>query len=310
MSSSDLCPPGYYCPLSAVYPSPCPVGTFSPNAEASSANTCVSCIAGQYCPQASPRSIPCPAGSFYAGFNATQASDCLQCAPDNFSPSGASLCTRCSDGQTSKAGAASCDVVSCIPSAIDPDKFKCYSDLAKAGVIIGYIFSFFSFLFSVYKARVFVRERVQRLQAASIKPTLKRVLFVERALANHSKRMLLPLADHCSTLPFRFTGPGNGAGALGESESGSDVAGNTVRDLQRQVAQLQEHHEQQLQQLRQEMQQQQQQQQQLHEQQLQQLRQEMQQQKQQQQQQHHEQQLQQLRQDIFQLTQQLQRLQQ
>jgi DNA repair exonuclease SbcCD ATPase subunit len=215
---------------------------------------------------------------------------------------------------------------------LDPDKFKCYSDLAKAFIIIGYIFSFFSFLFSVYKARIVVRERVQRLQAAGIRPTLKRIVFVERALANHSKRMLLPLADHCSTLPFRFTGPGNGAGALGESGSGSDVAGNTVRDLQRQVAQLQEHHEQQLQQLRQEMQQQQQQQQQLHEQQLQQLRQEMhqqqqqqqqlheqqlqqlrqemQQQKQQQQQQHHEQQLQQLRQDIFQLTQQLQRLQQ
>jgi hypothetical protein len=242
------------------------VGTFSPNAEASSANTCVSCIAGQYCPQASPRSIPCPAGSFYAGFNATQASDCLQCAPDNFSPSGASLCTRCSDGQTSKAGAASCDVVSCIPSAIDPDKFKCYSDLAKAGVIIGYIFSFFSFLFSVYKARVFVRERVQRLQAASIKPTLKRIVFVERALANHSKHMLLPLADR--------------AGALGESGPGSDGAAvDTVRDLQRQVAQ-QQHEIQQLMQ----------------------------------QQQHYEQrveqQMQQQRQEILHLTQQLQRLQQ
>jgi DNA repair exonuclease SbcCD ATPase subunit len=170
---------------------------------------------------------------------------------------------------------------------LDPDKFKCFSDLQQAGIIIGYIFSFLSVLFSVYKARIAVRERVQLLQAAGVKPTLKRIVFVERALANHSKRMLLPLADNCSTLPFRFTGPGNGAGTLSESGSGSDVAGNTVRDLQRQVAQLQEHHEQQLQQLRQEMQQQQQQQQQLH-----------------------EQQLQQLRQDIFQLTQQLQRLQQ
>jgi hypothetical protein len=159
-----------------------------------------------------------------------------------------------------------------VPSALDPDKFKCFSDLAQAFIIIGYIFSFFSFLFSVYKARVFVRERVQRLQAAGVKPTLKRIVFVERALANNSKRMLLPLADVCSTLPFRFTGPENGAGALGESGSGSDVAGNTVRDLQRQVAKLQQ--------------------------------------QQQQQQQHHELQLQQLRQDILQLTQQLQRLQQ
>ena len=167
-----------------------------------------------------------------------------------------------------------------MPSALDPDKFKCFSDLQQAGIIIGYIFSFLSFLFSVYKARIAVRERVQRLQAAGVKPTLKRIVFVERALANHSKHMLLPLADR--------------AGGLGESGYGSDVAGNTVRDLQRQVAQLQEQQQQQ----QQEMQQQQ-------------LRQEMEmQQQQQQQQQHHEQQLQQLRQDIFQLTQQLQRLQQ
>ena len=43
--------------------------------------------------------------------------------------------------------------------------------------------------------RNFVRERVHRLKAASIKPTLKRIVFVERTLANHSKLMLLSLAD-------------------------------------------------------------------------------------------------------------------
>jgi hypothetical protein len=47
----------------------------------------------------------------------------------------------------------------------------------------------------VNKARVFARERVQRLQAAGVKPTLKRIVFVERAMANHSKHMLLSLAD-------------------------------------------------------------------------------------------------------------------
>jgi hypothetical protein len=196
-----------------------------------------------------------------------------------------------------------------VPSAFDPAKFKCFSDLAKAGVIIGYIISFFSFLFSVYKARVFVRERVQRLQAAGVRPTLKRIVFVERALANHSKHMLLPLADR--------------AGALGESGPGSDGAAvDTVRDLQRQVAQLQEQQQQQhqlqqqqqqqqelrleMQQLMQQQQQQQQLQQQQQQQQQQQLRLEMQQLMQQQQQQ----QQQQLRQEILQLTQQLQRLQQ
>ena len=170
-----------------------------------------------------------------------------------------------------------------MPSVFDPVKFKCFSDLEKAGVIVGYIVTFFSSIFSVYKARIFVRERVQRLQAASIKPTLKRIVFVERALANHSKHMLLPLADR--------------AGALGESGPGSDGAAvDTVRDLQRQVAQMQEQQQQQqqhqLQQQQQQLQQQQQQQQQ------QELRQEMQ------------QLMQQQRQEILQLTQQLQRLQQ
>ena len=220
----------------AVHPSPCPAGTFSPNAAASSINTCISCNAGQYCPQASPRSIPCPAGSFYSDFNATQISDCLQCPPDNFSPPGASLCTRCSDGQTSKAGAATCDVVSCVPSLFDPDKWKCYSDREKASIISGFILSLISFLFSVYKVRVVVRERVQRLQAASIKPTLKRIVFVERALANHSKRMLLSVAER--------------AEALGESGPGNDGAAvDSMRDLQRQVEQLQEQQQQQQQQI-------------------------------------------------------------
>ncbi len=232
MSSYDLCQPGFFCPPSSVYPGPCPAGTFSPNAAASSINTCVSCNAGQYCPQASPRSIPCPAGSFYAGFNATQLTDCLQCAPDNFSPSGASLCTRCSDQQTSKAGAATCD--SCVPSAFDPDKFKCYSDLAKAGVIVGYIFTFFSSLFSVYKARVLLRERVQRLQAAGVKPTLKRVVFVERALANHSKRMLVSLAD---------SGAAPDAGGTGREDAVIEMVRGVQRQLQehqRHIQQLQE----------------------------------------------------------------------
>ncbi len=162
-----------------------------------------------------------------------------------------------------------------MPSAFDPDKFKCYSDLAKAGIIIGYIFTFFSSLFSVYKVRVVVRERVQRLHAAGVKPTLKRIVFVEHALANHSKHMLLPLADR--------------AGALVESGSGGEGAAvDTVRDLQRQVAQLQEQQRQQqhLEELRQQQQGQQ----------LLLLRQDMQ------------QLMQQQRQEILQLTQQLQRL--
>jgi hypothetical protein len=63
-------------------------------------------------------------------------------------------------------------------------------------VVLGYIVSLLSSLFSLYKLRIFVRERVQRLKAASIKPTLKRIVFMERTLAKHSKLMILSLADN------------------------------------------------------------------------------------------------------------------
>ena len=62
-------------------------------------------------------------------------------------------------------------------------------------VVLGYIVSLLSSLFSLYKLRIFVRERMQRLKAASIKPTLKRIVFVGRTLANHSKLTLVSLAD-------------------------------------------------------------------------------------------------------------------
>jgi hypothetical protein len=64
-----------------------------------------------------------------------------------------------------------------------------------------------SSLFSVYKLRIAVRERMQRLLAAGIKPTVKRIVFVERALACHSKQMML-------------THEGS-AGSLGETRPGS-----------------------------------------------------------------------------------------
>jgi hypothetical protein len=239
---------------------------------------------------------------------------------------GAAACTPCGAGFTSSPDSTSCDT--CTPSAFDHAKFKCFSDLAKAGVIIGYISSLLSFLFSVYKARVFVRERVQRLQAAGVRPTLKRIVFVDRALANDPRHIMVSLSDMHMHIEPDESGAGSEdavvqmvrgvqrqlqqlqeqmkqekqqllpladrAGALGESGPGSNGAAvDTVRDLQRQVAQLQEQQQHQLQQ-----QQQSQEMQQLMQQQQQELRLEMQ------------QLMQQQRQEILQLTQQLQRLQQ
>jgi len=45
----------------------------------------------------------------------------------------------------------------------------------------------------MYKLRMFVRERVQKLQATGIKPTLKRVMLLERTLAKHSKHIELDM---------------------------------------------------------------------------------------------------------------------
>ena len=135
-----------------------------------------------------------------------------------------------------------------MPFIFDLSSFKCFNPVALAFVILGYIVSALSSLFSLYKLRIFVRERVQRLKAASIKPTLKRIVFVERTLANHSKLMLLSLADKA----------GDGSD---ESRPGSyDAVVQMVRSVQRQVQeqqqQFQQHIQEQLKQQQQQFQQQ------------------------------------------------------
>jgi hypothetical protein len=83
-----------------------------------------------------------------------------------------------------------------VPSVFNPSKFKCYTDLEKALVVSGMILTVLSSLFSVYKLRIAVRENVKKLHAAGIKPTLKRIAFVERALAHHQKtRLMLPMTE-------------------------------------------------------------------------------------------------------------------
>jgi exonuclease VII large subunit len=75
-----------------------------------------------------------------------------------------------------------------------------------------------------------VRERVQRLQAAGVRPTLKRIVFVERALANHSKHMLVTLADmHMHAEPDE-----GGAGSEGAVDK-------MVRGVQKQLQEQQQH---------------------------------------------------------------------
>ena len=183
------------------------------------------------------RSTPCPSGSFYPLFNATQPSDCPQCPPDFYSSSGASACSPCAADTTSSAGAAACSPLPpCVPSAFSVRGFNCYSTLAQVFVILGYVVSVLSSLFSMYKLRMFVRERVQKLQAAGIKPTLKRVVFLERTLANHSKHMLLPRVEQ----------GGAASVSMDEARPASDEAVvRMLRDLQTQMQQQQQQQQQQ-----------------------------------------------------------------
>jgi DNA anti-recombination protein RmuC len=138
-----------------------------------------------------------------------------------------------------------------VPNIFDPSTFECFTSVALAFVILGYIVSALSSLFSLYKLRIVVRERVQRLRVASIKPTLKRVVFVERTLANHSKLMLLSLANK------------EGDGIDRSSTSSDDAVVQLVRSFERQMQEQQQQQHQQLQHLQQQLQEQLQQQQQV-----------------------------------------------
>lgn len=176
------CPPGFYSPIAKCVT--CSPGNFCPGTE----------ITMTPCPQGSPRSIPCPAGTSYPLFNAARASDCTLCQAGFFALSGASACSACGTDETSAAGAETCHP--CVPSAFSLSRFNCYSTTAQVLVICGWVLSIFSSLFTIYKFRAFVLERMQKLKAAGIKPTMKRIVFLERSLRNSSKLMLLSLSEH------------------------------------------------------------------------------------------------------------------
>jgi ATP-dependent Lon protease len=194
-----------------------------------------------------------------------------------------------------------------VPSAVDPEKFKCYSDLAKAGVITGYIFSCLSSLFSLYKLRVLVRERTQKLKDAGIEPSLRRIVFLERTLANHCKLMLVPVTDDAEQRSAGDEGrPGvDDAVAQMMRDVQRQLQEQLKQQLQEQLKQQQQHHEQQQQLLQEQLKQLQEQlkQQQHHDQQQQQLQEQL-----KQQQQHHHKQQQQLQQQMVHLQQQIQEL--
>ncbi len=124
-----------------------------------------------------------------------------------------------------------------MPSPFNLDKFKCYTDIEKVGVILSYVMSALSTAFSIYKLRVFARERAQKLHAAGIKPTFKRLVFLERTLANHCKLMLLRVFEKADAR---------------QDASDGDFS-RLVSDLQRQLQEQQQQQQQTMQQLQQQL---------------------------------------------------------
>jgi hypothetical protein len=217
------CPLGNYCPNLFEGPKPCPAGTYNSILASNKLYDCKPCTLGHYCPLGSVAPKPCELGSYS---DSTGLSECKLCPADSFGPTvGAAACTPCGPKLTSKSNSSRCEP--CFPSPWYPDKFKCYTDFEKAAVILGLIVSITSSLFSVYKFRIFVRKRVEKLKEAGIKPSLRRVVFLDRTLANHAKLMLLRV--------FEKEGSTDGHGLT----SDGGVA-QSVRDMHRQLLQMQE----------------------------------------------------------------------
>ena len=95
-----LCPAGTFCPLSSTNPTPCPPGTYSTTAGATSSATCTPCPLGSFCFPGAAQPYPCAAGYFGAAGNLTNATcsgACSAapgsgCAAGSVSPANATLC--------------------------------------------------------------------------------------------------------------------------------------------------------------------------------------------------------------------------
>lgn len=180
--------------------------------------------------------LPCPPGRVCPSSGLEFASPC---PANSFAPSaGSAACTFCPEGYTSHSSAVSCE--KCVPSAFDPKTFSCYTPLQQGWIIFGYVVSALSSLFSLYKLRVFVQERIQKLKEAGINPTLKGIVYLDRTLANHSGHLHVSMQEQ----PFDGTRYG--------SEKQKLVV-ELVRRVEQQLLDQQQQHQEQIQQLEQQV---------------------------------------------------------
>lgn len=115
--SVEACGIGYYCPEATPLPIKCPVGTYNPSQNITSAAGCLTCDAGYYCVEGStavtgpcdagfycpagstgPKQVPCAAGTYRNQTTATAQSDCATCPCGSYCPPGTSTPQTCPYG--------------------------------------------------------------------------------------------------------------------------------------------------------------------------------------------------------------------
>lgn len=99
---TELCDPGYYCPLGSTSPTqvPCPSRFYLPDSGGRTLGDCALCTAGGFCPNASATPTPCPKGYFCStgvsrpepcrpgtfgnGTGLRRTEDCTPCLPGSY----------------------------------------------------------------------------------------------------------------------------------------------------------------------------------------------------------------------------------
>ena len=116
------CPQGSYCPEGSLYPTPCPVGTYSPSYGLSNTSQCLSCLPGYYCSTPgleTPQGL-CLAGYYCNGGNTVPNPSIGVCPVGLYCPNGSSYPKQCPPGMyTPTAGLGECHICEegfyCIP---------------------------------------------------------------------------------------------------------------------------------------------------------------------------------------------------
>ena len=107
------CPQGSYCPVSSSYPTPCPVGTYSPSYGLANITQCLPCSPGYYCSTPgleTPQGL-CSAGYYCSGGNSIATPNTGICPVGLYCPAGSSYPKQCPPGMyTATAGLGECHI--------------------------------------------------------------------------------------------------------------------------------------------------------------------------------------------------------